>query len=80
MSNTIEIHCDTCKKTYWFGQGRALGRNTNKHVTVFNSERLGDFLYNHAGYILSTTNSDTDGEGVYEYEPKRYDYTQEEWD
>jgi len=80
MSNTIEIHCDTCKRTYWFGQGRTSNRIKPQNVTVYNPERLGAFLYDHRGHILSTSDSDTGGQDVYEYEPERYDYIKEEWD
>ena len=74
MSNTIEIYCDTCKVKYWFGQGRASNIIKPQTVTVYNSERLGAFLWKHAGHILHTENSDTAGEDVYEYEPNTSNY------
>ena len=77
MSNTIEIHCDTCERTYWFGQGRNL---KDRDVTVFNSDRLGNFLYDHKGHILHTTDSDTQDQDCCEYEPDVYKYTQEDFD
>lgn len=77
MSNTIEIHCDTCATTYWFGQGRAI---KGRSVTVFNPDILGNFLWEHKGHILHTTDSDTEGEDCYEYEPDTYKYNKEVFD
>jgi len=77
MSNTFDIHCDTCKKTYWFGQTI---RNENSNILIYSPDKLGNFLFEHRGHILSVTDEYlTDLESGLESIIKRKDY-EKDWD
>lgn len=75
----MTIYCEDCKVKYWYGQTSASGR------TIYNPEKLFDFLQEHQAHKIWTEDEYTDETfGGYGLTPRnhnpmpedRYDYTE----
>jgi len=60
MSNTYNIHCDTCKMSMWYGQSSGGRKYAYKREGI---EPIVEFLFEHGGHKLHSSDDYSGNEG-----------------